>query len=212
MRKQYQKPKVLWDTSLLDSERKVVELYGLKNKKELWRAETFLKRKRESAKRLLDLPLEKRREKEAELVKSLARLGLLDEGANLDSVLGLETQNLLERRLQTIVWRKNFALTAKQARQFITHGKIAVKGKKMGVPGYLVPREEENKISYYKQEMKLQPKEDKAKKRLAAEAIREMAREAEKAGKKENEGKEEEGEEKAGKAEAEEESGEGSES
>ena len=177
-RKMYRRPKMLWNTELLNAEKKLVEAYGLKNKRELWAAETFLKRKRENARRILALPLERRNEKEKELVESLARIGLLERGASLDSVLGTETKDMLERRLQTIVWRKNLALTPKQARQFITHGKISVNGKKLSVPGYVLPKSEEDKVAYYKQELKLQPKEDKIKKKLAREALEEAAKEA----------------------------------
>ncbi|MFA4907607.1 MAG: 30S ribosomal protein S4 [archaeon] len=177
-RKMYKRPKMLWNTELLNAEKKLVETYGLKNKRELWLAESFLKRKRDNARGILALPLERRNEKERELVESLARIGLLEIGASLDSVLGTETKDVLERRLQTIVWRKNLALTQKQARQFITHGKISVNGKKVSVPGYIVPKSEEDKVAYYKQELKLQPKEDKVKKRLAREALEEAAKEA----------------------------------
>ncbi len=157
-RKQSIKPRKPLDKRRLDSERELVRAYGLKNKRELWRIETILRRKRKSARALLALDLEKRIKREKELVQSMQRLGLVHENAVLDDVLTLSTESLLERRLQTVVWRKGLANTANQARQFITHGHIAIGGKKIDKPSYLVPAEEENKIAYYGKKMELKPK------------------------------------------------------
>lgn len=55
-------------------------------------------------------------------------------------------RDILERRLQTIVYRKGLARTIHQARQLITHKKIEVGGRIVSAPGYLVQREEEDKI------------------------------------------------------------------
>ncbi|MDL5502111.1 MAG: S4 domain-containing protein, partial [Candidatus Methanoperedens sp.] len=41
------------------------------------------------------------------------------------------------------------ANTPKQARQFIVHGHISVSGRKITVPGYLVPASEELSLGYY---------------------------------------------------------------
>jgi small subunit ribosomal protein S4 len=41
------------------------------------------------------------------------------------------------------------ARSPKQARQFITHGHIAINGKRNTIPGYRVNRVEEGQISYY---------------------------------------------------------------
>ena len=55
---------------------------------------------------------------------------------------------MLERRLQTIVWKKGLARTIYQARQLIVHGHIAIAGRRVTSPGYLVSREEEDRIDY----------------------------------------------------------------
>jgi small subunit ribosomal protein S4 len=73
-------------------------------------------------------------------------MGVLGEGAMLDDVLDLSTENILERRLQTLVWRKGFAKTPYMARQLIVHGKVRVAGRRIRQPGYLVPVEEEGLI------------------------------------------------------------------
>ena len=143
----------------LGKDRALKKAYGLKNMREIWKAETFLRKKRQTARKLLTLKLEERIRKEKELIESLKRIGMLKGGAILDDVLVLKTEELFERRLQTLVWRKGLANTTKQARQFITHGHIAIAGKKITVPSYIVTPKEEEKIKYYKKEMQLKPKE-----------------------------------------------------
>ena len=67
----------------------------------------------------------------------------------MGDVLALKVEQQLDRRLQTQVLRKGLARTPKQARQFITHGHIAIGGQRVTVPGYRVTREEEPEIGYY---------------------------------------------------------------
>ncbi|MEM2124673.1 MAG: 30S ribosomal protein S4, partial [Methanolinea sp.] len=76
-------------------------------------------------------------------------LGLLGPDAGIDDVLSLRVENELERRLQTLVYRKCLARSPKQARQMITHGHIAIAGKRVSIPGYRVTRAEESEIGYY---------------------------------------------------------------
>ncbi len=45
---------------------------------------------------------------------------------------------LLERRLDNVIYRANWAYSRKQAKQVINHGNILVNGKKNDRPGYLV--------------------------------------------------------------------------
>lgn len=148
-KKQYGTPKKPWDKKLLDSEREVREMYGLRNKRELRRIDALVRMKRGNAKRILALPIETRVEKEKELLDSLVNAGIMRGKPTLNEVLSLSTEAFLERRLQTIVWRKHLANTVKQARQFITHGHIAIKGKKVTVPSYMVMKDEEATIAYH---------------------------------------------------------------
>ncbi len=83
------------------------------------------------------------------LLDKLYKMGLLGKNADLDDVLSLTVENLLERRLQTIVFKKKLANTPKQARQFITHGHIAIEGRRIIYPSFFVTRDLENRISYY---------------------------------------------------------------
>jgi small subunit ribosomal protein S4 len=179
-RKKFKRPLKIWDKTNIEREKTLVQAFGLKNKREIWKMETTLSKKRYSARSLLALPLEERMQREQELLKSLARLGVLDEKASLDDVLTLTVESLLERRLQTIVWRKGLANTAKQARQFITHGHIAIGGRRATAPGHMVTAEEEKKLGYYSgKKMELAPpvKEEKKakgeKKKTAKEAFEE---------------------------------------
>ena len=80
-------------------------------------------------------------------LNKLVNLGLLQKGQGLDDALALTVENILDRRLQTIVFRKGAAKTPRQARQFITHGHLSIEGRRMVYPSYMVPAEEEAKIN-----------------------------------------------------------------
>jgi small subunit ribosomal protein S4 len=97
----------------------------------------------------MDLAARKNAEEQQILLTKLHKLGLISEKANLDDVLGLELPNLLERRLQTLVFRKGFATTLKQSRQFIVHGHIAIGGTKIAWPSMIVPTHLEGEINFY---------------------------------------------------------------
>ena len=72
----------------------------------------------------------------------------MQETAVLDNVLDLTIEDILERRLQTIVFRKGLARTIYQSRQLITHGHITIDGRRVTIPGYIVLKEDETKIVY----------------------------------------------------------------
>ena len=117
--------------------------YGLTKKREIWRVEAELRKFRRLAR---ELAAKKDKEKEKVLVQKLVRLGLLSENASLDDVLELNVENLLERRLQTLIVKKGFANTLKQARQFIVHGKVKIGDRRITFPSYILPKNEEDKI------------------------------------------------------------------
>jgi len=151
-RKKYVRPSSPWEAERIKLENELLKKYGLKNKKELWRTQSFLRRFRQRA-RILQA-LVRAGDEQAEIVKDeligkLARLGLLPmEGATLDDVLTLDVEAVLSRRLQTLVFVKGLTFTPRQARQFITHGHISVKGRTVRVPGYIVSRTEEPTVTY----------------------------------------------------------------
>jgi small subunit ribosomal protein S4 len=147
-RKKYATPRFPWRTDILQEELKLLGQYGLRNKHELWRHETMLSKFRGIARSLIGKAPEERGKMEEELLKRLKKLGVLPETAVLDDVLDLTIEDILERRLQTIVFRKGLARTIHQARQLITHGHISIGKQRVTVPGYIVTREEENQIAY----------------------------------------------------------------
>jgi len=147
-RRKYETPRFPWRTDTLQTELNLLGQYGLRNKRELWRHETMLSRLRSIARSLLGMPTDKRRKLEDQLLNRLQRLGILSEKAVLDEVLDLSLEDILERRLQTLVFRKGLAKSIYQARQLITHGHIAVGERRVSSPSYLVLRDEEPKMNY----------------------------------------------------------------
>ena len=150
-RRQFSKPNHPWKGERIKREDEYVRKFGLKNKKEFWKAESLLRHQRQQARRYLPLVLRKDPQamREAEqLLTKLNRLGILEEGASLDDVLALSVDSILTRRLQTLAFLKGLAATPDQARQLIVHGHVAVGGRRVDVPGYLVPRGQETAIEY----------------------------------------------------------------
>ncbi len=136
-------PKHPWVKERLEEELVLVGEYGLRNKRELWRAASFLRGVRASARSYLSLTGEEKVKRELELISRLERLGLVGKDAKLDDVLSLTISNILERRLQTIVYRKGLAKTMYGARQAIVHRKIMIGDQVVRSPGYFVMKDEE---------------------------------------------------------------------
>lgn len=152
LKKKWMGPKKRWDKERIIEEKKLMEDYGLKNKKELWKAKTKIRKYRHLARSLVGLPEDERKFMEEQLLNKMRRMGLLSEdNLSLDAVLGLRVEDLLERRLQTIVYKKGLARTIKQARQFVVHGHIRVGDKRVRSPGHIVTVEEEPLIDWYKE-------------------------------------------------------------
>lgn len=147
-RKKYETPRFPWRTDALQAELLLLGQYGLRNKRELWRHRTMLSKFRGIARSLLGTPAEERIKLEGQVIGRLRRLGILPETAGLDDVLDLGLEEILGRRLQTIVFRRGLARSIHQARQLITHGHVAIEGRKVSSPSYLVLKEEEEKITY----------------------------------------------------------------
>ncbi|MBZ6494004.1 30S ribosomal protein S4 [Natrinema longum] len=148
--KQYETPNHPYQGERIASEHSLVDRYGLKNKEELWRAQSELRSYRREARELLgqaqDDDVVIRRSEE--FLGRLKRVGILDETDELGDILSLEVEDILERRLQTVVYRSGLANTAQQARQFITHGHIVVDGQRHLVPSYVVDIDEEDLVAF----------------------------------------------------------------
>ena len=121
-------------------------MYGLRNKRELRRALTELSRIRKQARQLLAAPAGIRSLEEPKLIRSLIRRGFVGEGSTLDDVLALSVENVLDRRLQTVVWKKGLAVSPHHARQVVTHGHIQIGEMRVTIPGYIVRAEEDDMI------------------------------------------------------------------
>ncbi|RLE94970.1 MAG: 30S ribosomal protein S4 [Thermoprotei archaeon] len=149
-KKKWEGPFHPWRKDILMQELELVGKYGLRNKRELWIAKTILRKIRANARRLLALPEEERKVREKELINRLYKMGLLPSPeATLDDVLNLTVENILDRRLQTIVYNKGLAKTIYQARQLIVHGHIVIGDRRVRSPGHLVSIEEENLVDLH---------------------------------------------------------------
>ncbi|HIH38934.1 30S ribosomal protein S4 [Candidatus Woesearchaeota archaeon] len=142
-RKKYSGPRHPWQKQRIQDEKVLMRDYGLKNKKELWKMGSLLSAYRDRAKKLIARPTPQTDKLKTELLSKLAKYGMVDKGAYLDQVLGLELKSILDRRLQSIIVKKGLARTQKQARQFIVHNHILVGERLISSPGYLVALEEE---------------------------------------------------------------------
>ena len=147
-RKAWRKPKRPLNYELKMEELQTLGTFGLRTKRELWKAHTELSRVRQQARSLLALTQKVRAEKEPILLKSLARIGLISSDATLDDVLNLKPTDLLARRLQTIVSNKLGFKTPYQARQAVIHGHIMVGDRKIDIPSYTVTVEEEGSVHF----------------------------------------------------------------
>ncbi len=147
-RKKFSRPRTPWRADLLSQELYLLGAYGLRNKRELWKAQTALSNIRKQARTLLAAPPEIRARREAILLNSLTKKGIVSKDATLDDVLSLTVENILARRLQTVVWRKGLASTPYQARQLITHRHIVVGDRAITKPSYLVSAEEEPNVGF----------------------------------------------------------------
>jgi small subunit ribosomal protein S4 len=147
-RKKFDTPRFRWRKDVLQEELKLLGQFGLRNNHELWRHKTTLSKNRSIARSLISKTAEERSKMENELLAQLKKKGILQETAVLDNVLDLTIEDILERRLQTIVFRKGLARTVYQSRQLITHGHVTIDGRRVTIPGFIVPKEAETKIIY----------------------------------------------------------------
>lgn len=151
-KKTYSTPRHPWQKDRIDAEKEILSKYGLKNKRELWKGMELLKSFRSQARdlqarmRVSDTSAEKQFQA---LIHRLVRYNILSHTATLDDVLSLSIDDILSRRLQTIVFKKNLARTPKQARQMITHGHVILNGRRVTVPGMLVEGTLEDSIIYH---------------------------------------------------------------
>jgi small subunit ribosomal protein S4 len=143
LKKQYETPNEGWNQERIDFEDNLSEKHGLKNKREVYKAQSQLRDFRRQARKLAASQDESQTE---EFLSRVNRLGLIRERDNLEDVLSLNVEDILNRRLQTAVNRKGLTDTVTQARQHVVHGHVYIDGQRVTVPGYLLTQEEEQEI------------------------------------------------------------------
>ncbi|HHN81037.1 MAG TPA: 30S ribosomal protein S4 [Methanomicrobia archaeon] len=147
-KKRYMTPTHPWQKDRIDDEKELKRKYGLKNKKEIWKAQSLLRNMRGQARTLLGTHTQQAEKETEDLLGRLKRLSILKEEAELDDVLALTIQDVLDRRLQSVVVRKGLALNMRQARQMISHGHVVVDSRRVSIPSYMVSALEEETVAY----------------------------------------------------------------
>jgi small subunit ribosomal protein S4 len=161
-RKKYATPRHPWQKARIDDEKPLVRDYGVRNKKEIWKMASVLRSFTTQAKKLVvDTSAQGSLERK-NLLNRLRAYGLLSGDDSTDAILGLTIENVMDRRLQTLVHKSGLANTVKQARQFITHKHITVAGKKVSSPSYLVTLQDEHTIAFANESILAQRKFDEA--------------------------------------------------
>jgi small subunit ribosomal protein S4 len=149
LRKKLEGPRHPFNKSRIEEEMNYLGNFGLRNKKEIWKAQTVLRKFRARARASLALPEHQREIERHILVKKLYQMGIMPtEDGLTDEVLSLSIEQFLKRRLQSIVHELGLAKTPWQSRQMITHGHIAIRGKKVTSPSYHVSRGEEEFVKF----------------------------------------------------------------
>lgn len=161
-RRKFERPPHLWKAARMLEENDLCKKYGLKNMTEVWKAKTKVKRIREQARKLLGASGEKAEADTKELIAKLSRLGII-EAKSIEDVLAMKVENLLDRRLQTMILRKNLATTPKQARQLVIHNHVIIGNNVVSIPSYIVPKDEEDKIKVDERIIKVMTKSGEGK-------------------------------------------------
>ncbi len=171
-----EKPLKPWDRTRIGVERGIIKNYGLRRKQEIRRAESIIRVFRRTAR---ELEAKKDKAKEEAFLNRMRKLGLISGNAVLDDVLALEAGNILDRRLQTIVFRRGLASTLRQARQYIVHGHVTVEGRKISWPSMIVDAEKEKTVAFH-DKSKIKPeKVARAKETVAKEKSEKYGKEKE---------------------------------
>ncbi|MBI5390604.1 30S ribosomal protein S4 [Candidatus Woesearchaeota archaeon] len=147
-RKKYQGPSHPWQRTRIEEEKVLVRDYGLKNKTEIWKMNSYLKRFKSQAKRLATVKHQQDEIERQHLLRLCNKYGFIVGESDVGDILAIDLKKVLERRLQTLLFRKGLARSIDQARQYITHGHVTVQGKKMNSPSYLVPLADEMSIAF----------------------------------------------------------------
>jgi len=150
-KKKYSKPRKLYDKVRIEEENELLRKYGLKNKREIWKADSAIERIRKQAKSLITAD----KEKQDVLLEKLNKIGFKVE--KIADILALNKEDWLKRRLQSFLVEKKLA-KPKEARQLIAHKHVKVDGKIINIPSYIVKIKEESKIEVSKSKKEITQK------------------------------------------------------
>ncbi len=145
-KKKFSKPSHPWQKDRIEAEKEMLKQYGLRRKYEIWKIDSLLRKFLNRAKTIIAQRTAQSEFEKKQMLDRLYSLGLLKNDSRVEDVLNLTIKDLMERRLQTLIVRKQFARTMLQARQFITHEYVAIGTKKITAPSYLVSVQEEPQI------------------------------------------------------------------
>ncbi|PIN76886.1 30S ribosomal protein S4 [Candidatus Woesearchaeota archaeon CG10_big_fil_rev_8_21_14_0_10_36_11] len=148
LRKKYETAMHPWIKKNIDEEKILRREYGLRNKKEILKVSSFLKKYKNIAKKLTTVKSSQGEREKKQVLEKLQKLGLLPVGAELDQILNLHVKHVLERRIQSVLFQKHLAQSMKQARQFITHRHVSIGDKEITSPSYILSLEEEAQLQF----------------------------------------------------------------
>lgn len=148
LKKKYKKPSHPFQKQRIEEELRYLGEYGLRNKREFWKHRTQLGNYRRTARKIRTLPPERQKKELRVLMDKLIRLGIIQKNAEFEDLLLMTIDDILNRRLQTLVFKKGLANSIYQARQFITHRHIEVNGKRIDSPSYILKKDEEDTLKF----------------------------------------------------------------
>jgi small subunit ribosomal protein S4 len=146
LKKKFKKPRNPFERERILEELDFIGKYGLRNKREFWKMRTIVGNWRDLARQSRTLPSDQIAEVQQTLIKKLVKLGILGAEADFDDVLLIGVEDLLKRRLQSLVFEKGFAQTIYHARQLVVHRHIQINGKVINAPSYIVKKDQEDFI------------------------------------------------------------------
>lgn len=149
IRKKYETPVHPWQKTRIVEEIALLKEYGLKNKKEIWKFTSFLKKYKNQAKKLIAMHGSQADLERKQMMDKLKSYGLIMPGnETFDAIFSLQIKDVLDKMLQVVVFKKSLARSPKQARQFITHGHVVIGNRKITSPRYLVHVKEKSQIGF----------------------------------------------------------------
>ncbi|KXB06891.1 hypothetical protein AKJ51_02575 [candidate division MSBL1 archaeon SCGC-AAA382A20] len=170
--KQYATPLRPWDSERIEQESRLIKEFGLESKKELWKTETTLRGFRRQSRKLMAESGEQAEKESSQLLNKLRGLGLVEEDSSIVDVLRLDIEDVLARRLQSVVFSKGLARSIDEARQMVVHGHMVIGDKRVTEPSYLVSVGEEEELTHHSNSVyaeKMDPERIKSKRSSGTE-------------------------------------------